>query len=257
MIPYPSSSVWYIRVSSKGETGQGSGVGIRLRKKGQPGTEETYILTCAHVVRREVKDKPELGPVHENIGVYPAGYGYNEADGIRVVPVTSVTPLKTFAAGSFYNQPVQDFENADWALLAFTEPKWTNSRTSHSLARHWYRQDLEQGQQCVIAGYPEGKMGFAGSDNGNDNIVRPKPGYNPQTVEKVVDNIITFDGTHSRRGMSGGGVFRKDAENYSLCGLHRARYDEMLQLKAVSVQSILLRLDELGYEPGQLHVQPC
>ena len=32
-------------------------------------------------------------------------------------------------------------------------------------------------------------------------------------------------------------------------GLHRARYDQTLQLKAVSALSILQRLDELGYEP--------
>ncbi|MDX1964962.1 MAG: NACHT domain-containing protein [Pirellulales bacterium] len=252
MIPYPSSSVWYIRVSSKGESGQGSGVGIRLKRKLQPGTEETFILTCAHVIRRKGKNDQELGPRYENLWVYPAGYGYEEADGIPVEPVTSVIPLKTYSGNTFYNQPVEDIETADWALLAFTELNWSHSRTSHSLTRRWHLTNLELGDQCVISGYPEGEAGFAGHNNGNDNIVRPKPGYALQTIEKVVDNIITFDGTHSRSGMSGGGVFRKDGENYSLCGLHRARHDESLQLKAVSIQSILLRLNELGYEPVEV-----
>jgi hypothetical protein len=252
MIPYPSSSVWYIRVSSKGESGQGSGVGIRLRMKGVPGTEVTFILTCAHVIRRLGKNDKQLGPKHGSITVYPAGYGYNEADGIQVTPVAKVIPLTTLAVDKFYDQPVDDIENADWALLAFADPKWSNSRTGHSLARRWFQQELKQGDLSVIAGYPNGKTGFAGYDDGNDNIVRPKPGYVPQTVEKVVDEIITFDGTHSRPGMSGGGVFRKDGENYSLCGLHRARHDENLQLKAVSVLCILQRLNELGYEPVEI-----
>ncbi len=249
MIPYPSSSVWYIRVSSKGETGQGSGVGVRLRKKGYPGTEETYILTCAHVVRRAGKDDDRLGARHDSIRVFPAGYGYDETNGIKVEPVTSITPLETLAGGEFYNQPVKDIENADWVLLAFTEPKWANLRAVPSIVWRWHLSSLKQGDQCVISGYPDGEIGFAGHDNGNDNIVRPKPGYAIQTIENVVDNVITFDGTHSRPGMSGGGVFRKDGVNYFLCGLHRARYDDSLQLKAVAIQSILLRLDDIGYEP--------
>ncbi|ADB19107.1 hypothetical protein Psta_4463 [Pirellula staleyi DSM 6068] len=252
MIPYPSSTVWYIQASSKGEIGQGSGVGIRLRKKGQPGTEETFILTCAHVIRRLGSTPQQLGPQHENIWVAPAGYGYDPIKGIPVKLETAVKPLTTYAGSHFYDQPIADVENADWALLSFDDRAWRNCQDKKLIAGNWINQELAAGNECVISGYPEGHKGFSGYVNGNDNNVRPKPGYNLQKVEKTANGLVTFDGTGSRAGMSGGGVFLKEGKNYSLCGLHRARYDERLQLKAVSFKSILLRLEELGYEPVAL-----
>ncbi|TWU09743.1 trypsin-like peptidase domain-containing protein [Allorhodopirellula heiligendammensis] len=257
-IPYPSSSVWYIHVQTNGETGQGSGVGIRLRKKGQPGTEETYILTCAHVVRRSGKSDQELGPKHERIWGQPAGYGYDPSGGFSLQMVATVTPLSTYAAASFYEQPVADVESADWALLKFDDPAWSNCRDAKLIAGTWASQELATGDECVISGYPEGHKGFSGFLNGNDHTVRPKPGYNIQKVEKIANSLVTFDGTGSRSGMSGGGVFRTGESNHALSGLHRARYDARLQLKALSARSILQRLDELGYEPVEvsLHKSP-
>ena len=254
MIPYPSSSVWYINSSSQGETSEGSGVAIRLRKKGHPCTEQTFVLTCSHVIRRVGRSKNEFGPKHDNIWALPAGYGYHASYGIRVTPVSWIHPLKASAPSSFYDQPIEEIEYADWALLEFDDQNWTNCTDPQLVAREWSLRELRpqstaNPDECSICGYPDGYKGFSGHENGNDGIVRPKTGYSLQKVEKVSNGIVTFDGTGSRAGMSGGGVFLDEGGAIYLTGIHRARYDAALQLKAISARTILHRLNELGLEP--------
>src|SRR5690606_25567894 len=98
---------------------------------------------------------------------------------------------------------------------------------------------------CYIIGYPGGAAGFEGHDHAKNDTVRPSLPYGRQLVAAAGKGVIELQGSHSRSGMSGGGVFV--AESRVFIGLHRERNDLVQQLHAVSSAQIIRVMNECGY----------
>ena len=62
------------------------------------------------------------------------------------------------------------------------------------------------------------------------------------------EGCVYLTGDMTRPGLSGGGLFRK-ANNLEFAGIHRARFDESLELCAVSSRHIREQLRDSDYEP--------
>ena len=244
---FPTSrSVWYIRAGEiglpEGRAGsQGSAVAVRLRRDGAC---LNFLLTCAHVIRRP-HSKNELGPQYAEIRAWAPGSGYNPHSGYAVDLAPDVYPIGSCDRKNFYSQPVVDVANADWALLAFKDLAKSNDR-GISCAQTWIDTSPIRGTECYIIGYPGGSAAFKGLDRANDDVVRPSLPYGRQIVTVANNGVVEFAGSHSRRGMSGGGVFTVGSSDF--VGLHRERHDPVLQLHAVSWLQIKDVLRDCGYE---------
>jgi hypothetical protein len=133
----------------------------------------------------------------------------------------------------------------DWVLLAFTDAAKSNDR-GLSCAENWPDANPGRGTACCIIGYPGGTAGFEGHDHAKNDTVRPSLPFGRQLVAAGGNGVIEFQGSYSRAGMSGGGVFLVESESF--IGLHRERDDPTQQIHAVSALQIRRVLKACGYE---------
>ncbi|MGV2341168.1 MAG UNVERIFIED_CONTAM: hypothetical protein LVR18_46675, partial [Planctomycetaceae bacterium] len=134
-IEYPRNVVWFIRADDGKDSGsEGSAVAIRLKRKGLHGhVSKVYLLTCAHVVRKQRKGREDsFGPRYERIRAWAPGWSFSKTDstkGALVQPVEDVIPTTTNTR-EFYERPVELKSHADWVLLEFQDPTISESYVS-------------------------------------------------------------------------------------------------------------------------------
>lgn len=236
---YPENTIWYVEASdaSGSVTTCGSAVAIRLCKVGEPRSAETYLMTCAHVLRGRAQDgSAGFGGLLSVVYAWPPSRAYHHDYGKKVRIDANIKPLL----------PPDDVPLAkrtdvadDWVVLKFEN----DSDCSHTDAvRKWVDQDSD-GQEYQIIGFPGGKAAFS-----HDKIVLPTQIPDSFQARNNSNGVLTSQGDQTRAGTSGGGVF--DSSNDVFAGIHQSRIDSTIQVRAVSAQKIRDRLYELGYEPS-------
>jgi hypothetical protein len=240
---YPSNAVWFLRASeSEIAASEGSAVAVRLRRKGDAGPFQNYLLTCAHVIRKADR-KEKLGPCYADIRAWQPGDGYNPVSGGRkVMPVAAVLPAKCSDPTTFYQKAVDNIPNADWALLQFQDANTANDQEL-PVVHSFLREPPTPEFQCVVHGFPGGSTGFEGHHGAKRNIVTPPQPLERPIVKSAIGGLVEFNGAQTRQGMSGGGVFATDSS--TLVALHRAKDDLPQVLQAVSIHQITQVLKEI------------
>jgi hypothetical protein len=219
-LSYPENTIWYVRTSFDDmELSEGSAVAARLQKRGEPKTAKTYLLTCAHAVRR-------ASAKTSAIRAWPPDVGYNEKQAKDVEVDTTLKALPTSdpinAADDWI---ILEIHDAQAAMAAPTVTKWAGDVLSRNF-RIW-------GYVGGESSFPQGK-------------VLPTRTPNIFVFRDASNGTIHFNGQGTRFGISGGGVFGEVDVRFA--GIHRARADDVLQVSAVSSSHIRRRLYELGYE---------
>ncbi|MCD0462373.1 S1 family peptidase [Roseiconus lacunae] len=243
-------AVWYLRCddsSGSDNSGafQGSCVPIRIRKKNESGTEETLLLTCAHVIRHVNRngngETVSLGNPHQQIRAFLPATGYDEARGIAVVPDSRVLPSLDTGVDRkhYFKSDVPYVRSNDWALIRFKGHTFRSK--TENVIRNW--STPTKGTDCIIIGYPGGDVSFKGYENGNRNIVTATETPTGQLSE--VDETFQIPELEAREGRSGGGVFDT---NGRLLGIHRAGLEASGQSFGISMNHIATRINEEGYE---------
>jgi hypothetical protein len=224
-LSYPDNTIWYVRSSTLNgnEEAEGSAVAIRLQKREQPQTAKSYLLTCGHVVRGTTERK-------RVIHAWPPDVGYNRDQSRRLDVDTEFKDLQLSEA---------ELRHAadDWVVLKFEDGK---AISGIDVVQSW-TDHYERSADFCIWGYAGGEQSFSRGK------VIPTRTADTFPFCDVVQGVINLTGDGTRPGISGGGVFSVDDEQF--VGLHRGRLDEALQVSAVSSLHIRQRLYELGYEP--------
>lgn len=217
---YPANTIWYVQswIGEKADLSEGSAVAIRLQKKGEPKTAETYLLTCAHVLHGG------LG-VTRIIRAWRPGVAHSDKQACTVTIVSEIREL-TAEQPSAAN---------DWVMLRIGD---ANASAAAPSVRAWAGDSVSD--DCCLYGYPGGEKSFP------QGMVTPTRMPDTFPFRSSTLGIVCFNGDATRAGVSGGGVFRVAGGEF--VGLHRARADATLQLHAVSASHILSILDEQGYE---------
>lgn len=227
-LSYPNKTIWFVKASRNGvkEENEGSAVAVRLQKLGKPQTAETYLLTCAHVVRgKSAAGFEGYGDVLP-IRVWPPDVGFNEVEASEARIIDEmIGRLPT------------DRKNAadDWVVLKILKSQHASAAPT---VRSWA---AAESQDFRIYGY-------LGRQSLTNSMVIPKPMPERYPFLREVHGEIVLSGDGTRCGISGGGVFATSTGNF--VGIHRARHDDIRQLYAVSAYHIKNRLYELGYEPA-------
>lgn len=237
-LEYPRNTVWFIQAGTDTEVSEGSAVAIRLRKIEPGDSAMTYLLTCAHVIRKKSADgKDGFGPIAELIRAWPPNTGFGVQEAKEVEPF--LLPLSKEELSK------EERENAveDWVVLKIRD---SQSASSAPYATTWLT--TSPSRRVTIYGYPGGSQLI----NEGKGVVIPKKGITC-SVEDGSNAILRLTGTKGRPGLSGGGVFTRGGviTLWKLCfaGIHRSRYDPVLELQAVACLHIQNRLKDLGYEP--------
>jgi hypothetical protein len=235
-LEYPEKTIWFVQASltDGADKSEGSAVAIRLQKSGTPKTAKTYLLTCGHVVRgTSSTDKaPGFGQLLPVIRAWPPDTAFNEKQAKKVQVYTDI---KSLPAGELSREERLNVAD-DWVVLDLLDGQAAMAAPS---VGNWAAETLSG--DFRIYGFVGGSRSFP-----RDKVLPTRtPDAFPFRDESLGSIILTGDGT--RPGISGGGVFGTD--DLQFAGIHRARYDEPLQLIAVSSFHIQTRLLELGYEP--------
>lgn len=248
---YPRNIVWFVQADDgerdddgepssdsqvDDQASEGSAVAIRLKRNDVQGPPQVYLLTCAHVVRQPGDGPSQFGPCYSRIRAWQPSWGYSSEDptsGTLVSPVSDVLPTTT-EVSEFYANPVQLEGHADWVLLQFADKKISEDQRRPVL-QSWSdptTADLRDARTCHVVGYPGGAAGFSPPGR----IVEPSIPFEDTAFQREDDGLISLQGTGTRAGMSGGGIF--DVESGELVGLHRSRDDLTLNLRGVSIHQI-------------------
>ena len=215
---YPEKTVWFVQCRNDlyGPRVQGSAVAIRLQKKGDSDTAQTYLLTCSHVIRKNAG----IGEEFSEVLAWEPGTGLNQNTQAVLKP-----KLRPLAKDSAYTS------KDDWVILEFVD----KDRAVDQTVGPWKK---EPQYPCTIYGYP-GEKSFQ-----RPGVVSPTP-TRPFQLRDQDSHHVMLTGTETRPGMSGGGLF----DGAMFAGIHRSRDDNSLKLHSISASSILNRLRELEYEP--------
>lgn len=233
-LPYPLNTIWYVEAHDHNGliVSTGSAVAIRLQcKLSESEGAQTFLLTCTHVVRGKSSDhKKGFGPVLESIKVWPPGEGYDDDQGIKAEVFSAARDVDAAEV------PADRRANAseDWVVLRLDSSEHRMSADAAS----WASQ-ITSGQPVSVFGFPDGKGSFV-----KNNVVATK---SPEafTVRDENRGVVQLNGTATKEGMSGGGVF--DAKG-RLISLHRAKYDAALQVHGISSPKLRQWLDEKDWE---------
>ncbi|MEM8669339.1 MAG: hypothetical protein AAGG48_17580 [Planctomycetota bacterium] len=232
---YPDDTVWFLRaMEAEAPVSEGSAIAVRLRRRGSDAPFRNFLITCAHVIRKEGASDDSFGACYAEIKAWRPGSGFNLDGGKVVYPVTDLSPFGD--SPRVYEQEVGAVSNSDWVLLEFKDDALANAQHLATV-QDWIDVIPSRGVECQVFGYPGGSKGFAGDANAKENIVTPSLPYGHPVVTASMYGMVEFQGSDSRKGMSGGGVFTKELP-YALVGIHRQRTDSNLQLHAVSAMQI-------------------
>jgi hypothetical protein len=227
MLPeYPANTIWYLQswTGEKIDLSEGSAVAIRLQKKGEPKTAETYLLTCAHVVRGESGGT-------RIIRAWPPLVAYTDQQAKTVSVDPEFKELPTEKPSEEERRNATD----DWIILRVENP---GSIAAAPAIKNWM-SNVAQGN-FLICGYPAGKDSF------NKDIVSPTLMQDEFPFRDLEQGVICLTGDATKAGVSGGGVFWEASRQFA--GIHRGRFDAALQIYAVSASHIFNILNERGYE---------
>jgi vWA-MoxR associated protein C-terminal domain len=228
----PKKYMWFVQSTGFGPAKEGSAVAIRLRKIGQPQSAETFLLTCAHVVRGESKEGLSGYGDLLKIQVWPPDVGFHPDEAC----------VATVAFDMAQNLP-QDSSNVadDWIVLKIAKAQAASAAMG---VRNW--GGLSNFQHVRIHGY------IGRESLPNSKVIPTMTEQFPFRSESQGELCLHGDGT--RPGISGGGLFTDGTGDF--VGIHRARVDDILQLRAISADHIKRRLFELGYEPAIQNENP-
>lgn len=235
-LPYPENTVWYVEASSADgdDRTSGSAVAVWLQQVDKPATRRKYLLTCGHVVRGTVpgstaRDREAgFGPVLPKISAWGPDTGYALS---QKVEATVADEIKPFAPGIV---PAHERSNAanDWVLL-----RLESSQASFAAESVREFADPDSGELTVI-GYPGGTDSFI-----QGKVIPTRS--DDLTFRDRYQGVVRLNGTETRSGMSGGGLFDQRG---ALVGIHRSRLDTVLQCHSISMESIREQLDAAGYQ---------
>ena len=226
---YPQSTVWYVegRDAYGNVVTSGSAVAVRLKHGGEP--PETYLLTCAHVVRGLSSDRQKgHGAVLSSIKVWPPGRGFDDDDGITARIQQDAKPTDPNEV------PVEKRTNVtdDWLLLRIDDD--TPRRGADAVV---WAESITESQPVSVLGYPDGRGSFI------DNKIIPTIAPQNITIRSQSNGVVQLTGNATEPGMSGGGIFD---EHGNFVGLHRAKYEGAIQLHGVYAPKIHQWLGEIG-----------
>ncbi|MCP4363947.1 MAG: trypsin-like peptidase domain-containing protein [Planctomycetes bacterium] len=251
-LSYPENTVWYIEArpwqgpdkdnpgfAPVEPTSRGSGVVITLTKE-LPNDErktQTYLLTCAHVVR----DRKDL--LLEDIICYPPGLGFVgtgektrqsgefKKSTVETAFVSKYSPCK----GERGPRPdkLRNDPAADWVLLEINDSSFCNQPPVNAL----HYDNLSEDQSLQIIGFPGGDTVWKSGDIVNSITVKDfRPRAHPSP------GMIDYWGSdETRPGMSGGGVFTDDG---ALVGIHRSNSDAVMKRGGIRAEVIVGRLQK-------------
>ncbi len=234
-LPYPENTVWYIEARSKRASiaddepaSHGSGVVIRLKKRGESGTGRRYLLTCAHVVRGQSTDGVDgHGPLFEDLRVWAPGNGFVKEAFLHASVANDVKSLEACDVPMKGRIAVND-----WAILDVKDEVFRQSAVAvHDCAK------ARDGEHSIV-GYPGGSNKFL------DHLVKPSRTLGLR-FRDFHSRVVRLHGDESRRGMSGGGLFDQAGR---LVGIHRSRLESILECHSLSASYIREMLFEEGYE---------
>ncbi|MCW1887013.1 N-acetylmuramoyl-L-alanine amidase [Luteolibacter flavescens] len=267
IVEYPASAVWYIEARPWNENGMapadpekmGSGVVVELEQlDGEsnsyaPRRIKKYILTCAHVVRRDSDDS-----LLREIVCFPPGKGYlrTEKDSrrsgslsesfARLARVSSLSPC----GGTLGARPesLQAASQDDWVLLEIDDeaPSIEERFQKQDSALGWAQVKMDESLKVI--GYPGGAGTIAGKEAARRKDEHGKAHYwisgypiepaAPEDFEAKGNSppgLIDYIGDDEvRPGMSGGGVFW----NNKLVGIHRSSTDVAMRRGAIEADEI-------------------
>jgi Trypsin-like peptidase domain len=240
----PDQVVWFVETTlPDGSKVEGSAVAVRLQRtaigtsgiqEGDPNTEETFLLTCGHVLRGRSSEGIEgLGKlVSENdFRVWMPETAHNDDQAKQVRIVTEIRRVEMAEIASSQRDNPLD----DWLVLELVD-KHTAMASPALYASDFVEDQLTTGDYIAV-GYPGGSASF------QRGVVTPTI-TGPFRYRDTYLGLLRLVGTKTAAGMSGGGVFRNCSANswrnrkYQFCGLHRAREFDTLQLHSISSLTI-------------------
>ena len=235
-LPYPDNTVWYVEAASADgqDRACGSAVAVSVQALEAPTTPRTYLLTCGHVVRGRVpgataqESQAGFGPLLPNIGVWGPDTGFALRQRVWALVANEIKNVRP----GIVPEPERSNAAADWVLLRLDDAQ-------ASLAADAVREFAED---------PSGELTILGYPGGADSFVRGKvipTRGDDLSFRDSYHGVVRLNGTETRSGMSGGGVFD---EAGALVGIHRSRVDAVLQCHSVSIASIREQLHAAGYQ---------
>jgi serine/threonine protein kinase len=274
MLSYPENTIWYIEArpwngvknqepgfAQADPVSRGSGCAVTMTKVTPSGERrpQTYILTCAHVVR----DKFDC--LLEDIICYPPGYGFIRTTqnsrrcgtfpNAEAYPATvsSYSPCQGTLGPR--DKKLKDAITSDWVLLEVDEPNFLHRPAIRVLNP----ERSYNGLVLSTIGFPFGAGTLAEKElaekNGKGNeytfwkngkVVIPTRARNFRFTGYCEPGMLDYEGPEETRpGMSGGGVFDDDGV---FIGIHRSATDATMKKGAISCEAIALHL----YETHQL-----
>ncbi|MEM8670315.1 MAG: serine protease [Planctomycetota bacterium] len=228
-LKHPENTIWFVAARSDKEAPLGSAVAIRIQEIGKGESAQTYLLTCAHVIREPSADGEHgCGPVMSEFWVWRPGKLFAERTAFKATVAGDVRAIDVNEI------PTDERANGadDWVILKIEDAA---SRDTADVICDW---DKAESGKVEVLGFPGGDASFI------DNKVKCTR-YSGRYFDSS-DGVLVITGDSTRPGVSGGGVFNRKTNK--LVGLHRARTVETSQLQAVSAWHVRSRLKECGYE---------
>ncbi|MCP4702757.1 MAG: trypsin-like peptidase domain-containing protein, partial [Gammaproteobacteria bacterium] len=252
-LSYPENTVWYIEArpwqgpdkdnpgfAPVEPTSRGSGVVITLTKE-LPNDErktQTYLLTCAHVVR----DRKDL--LLEDIICYPPGLGFVgtgektrksgefEKSTVQTASVSKYSPCKGERGprpDELSNDPA-----SDWVLLEIDDATFRHQPSVKALLRE---DGLSADATLQVTGFPGGDITWT-----NGDMVSPATARGFRLRGYSTPGILDYEGSEeTHAGMSGCGIFD---EKGTLVGIHRSSTDAAMKREGVRAAAIARQLLE-------------
>ncbi len=251
---YPHNTVWYIEARPQvpppgfapAAASMGSAVVVQLETLKRDGSPHDpprirkYLLTCGHVVRgatTDGKNQEGWGPFQTEIICFQPGRGYlhtgNNERRSTVLKDAYFAKVHKFSPHASFVDNVPELERRgpnDWVLLDVDQPDFQDIKFSARLVATG-----TEGTEVRILGFPGGNIGWK-------NLALVQCGDFPFRHHRISDHpgMLVFDGSDSRAGMSGGGVFSDVSQ--VLLGLHRSSMEPLLAKFAVAIDHILAEL---------------
>lgn len=250
--------VWYIEAracdapdafASEDAASMGSAVLVEVEHRDEPRRVRRYLLTCAHVVRRN----GGVGAAWEEILCWRPGRGYTRTHAGKRrcgehpdIFRARIGPLSP-CGGVQGARPVAALEPPDdWVLLDVEDAAFQKE------GRPLRWSGIDEDDEVYIVGYP-----------GGAGLTKHPAGTTIWSTGSLVENhvsgpfrqrrapeagMLSLSGVdETRPGMSGGGIFDEEG---ALVGLHRAADDMAMQRNAISALHIRDILDT------QRHARP-
>jgi DNA/RNA endonuclease G (NUC1) len=236
--------LWYIEARDADAAGlapadaaaRGSAVAVQLRLPGADGRPRprTFLLTCAHVVRRCGDDAlyAEILCFPPHKGYVRSGNGRRLGDAARMeARIAAVSALSPCAA-STARDAAQLLDRHDWVLLDLQDVDFQGA----TAVPQWTTAAPGPGARVQVGGYPggAGNTGDAAAwKDGHPVIATIFEALKVRRSPRA--GMIGYSCDDIRPGVSGGGVF--DAQG-RLAGLHRQLDDAQGQRRAISTAAI-------------------